>query len=134
MHVVVLLFYDSQIYADVRNIARALEIRPKYRRRGELGYAPLDGFHDYAKYKDNQALVMQIQHRLKHCSKAFNILTSIEKALYDNEVLSNSCLSLQMLERNLYEMAVEKVTEGVFYALTLSIKGAFTRNSKIPSP
>ena len=115
-----------QDHADVRNVSRAFQIRPKYRPRGELGYAHPDGFHDYAKYNDNQALVMQIQYRLQHCHEAFKLLTSIEKALYDNEVLSNTCLSLQMLERNLYDMAVEKLTEGIFYALTLSVKGAFT--------
>lgn len=30
-----------------------------------------------------------------------------------------------MLERNLYEMAIEKLTDGIFYALTLSITGGF---------
>ena len=97
--------------------------RPQYMPMGELGYAPVHSYHDYAQYNDNRGLIADVQCRLLHCVYAIDMMEFIEKALFDNTVLSNSCLSLQLLEKNLYDMAVENLTEGVFYALTLSHKG-----------
>ena len=96
-----------------------------------MGYAPLHTYHDYAQYSDNRSLISDIQCKLVHCVRAIEMMKLIERALYDNNVLSNSCLSLQLLEKNLYDMAVENLTDGVFYAITLSHKGNFIFYSNV---